>query len=480
MTMDRHRHAVLLLATALLLGITGDLLLRWIPWGVNVVLWVVLLCIASWRLAAGGWRENDEVRRPDPFIVVCVLLSAIGLMWRDSNVLATLDVLLLALFVPMLALNARGVRVQAAGLAELAGAVIVTGAHTLAGFGPLFAKDLEWNRVPRGSFRGMGVAARGTIIAAPALVVFGTLLASADPKFGEVLRELLVFDPAEAFLHVFMTVLIGGLAVGFLRSVTLGGPLPRPETPRLFSLPAPETNFALGLVNLLFALFVAVQFRYFFGAAPAELAQYARRGFFELAWVVGLVLPMLLLLEWLIVKDGGAKLFRALATGQVGLVFLMAASAFHRMKLYRDEYGLTRLRFFTTAFIVWLAVLLVWFVCTVLTGRRNRFAIGALASGMAIVVALHAINPDRVIIETNIAKARGGERPFDWNYALMMSDDAVPAILANADVVGQTVVYRHMRYRAEPDWRTWNWSRARAREASMRYESKATPPIGRR
>ena len=76
-------------------------------------------------------------------------------------------------------------------------------------------------------------------------------------------------------------------------------------------------------------------------------------------------------------------LFRGLAALQVALVFIIAASAFHRMKLYRDEYGLTQLRFYTTAFMIWLAVLLFWFVCTVLTGRRQRFAIGALATGVA-------------------------------------------------------------------------------------------------
>ena len=56
----------------------------------------------------------------------------------------------------------------------------------------------------------------------------------------------------------------------------------------------------LGLLDALFLAFVAVQARYFFGGtqrlALLELtyAEYARRGFFELLAVAGLVVPLLL------------------------------------------------------------------------------------------------------------------------------------------------------------------------------------------
>ena len=475
--MDRHRIASLIIAAALILGIAGDVLLRWVPWGINALLWTALFCIAA-RVCAS---TTEADRRPSIFVVTCAVLAAAGVFWRDSEVLVALDVVLLMLFLPMLALGARSVRLHAAGLAEIAVAVLMTGAQSIGGFFQLFAEDLSWSRVPRTGSRRLGIAARGTLIAAPALVIFGSLLASADPEFGRVLREILVFDPAEAFLHVLVAAFIAALCAGFLRSLTLSGPMPRPDEPGPpLTLPAPEVNFALGLVNLLFALFVAVQFRYFFGSAPVDFAQYARRGFFELAWVVALVVPMLLLLEWLVRKDEGKAMFRALAMLQVALVLVMAGSAFHRMKLYRDEFGLTRLRFYTTAFIIWVAVLLVWFVCTVLTGRRQRFAIGALATGMIVVVALHAINPDRVIVETNVERARAGKRAFDQRYALTLSDDATPAILANADVAGHDVVSRNVWKRRPSGWRTWNVSRAEAREVARRhYESKATPPIGR-
>lgn len=457
---DHHRTALAIAIAALVLGLTGDLLLRWIPWGLNALLWTVLFCTAA-RYCSGriAW-----------FPTICALLAAAGIVWRDSNTLVLLDIGLLLLFLPMLALEARGVRVAAAGLMEIAAAIIVTAAQTVIGLPQLIFRDLSWSRMPNVGGRGLGVAARGTLIAAPMLVIFGSLLASADPTFGRVLRDLLVFDPGEAILHGIVTIIVTVICAGFLRSLALSGPMPRLAENTTLSLPAAETNFALALLNILFALFVGVQFRYFFGAAPAELAQYARRGFFELVWVVALIVPMLLLLEWLVKKDRGFALFRGLAALQVALVFIIAVSAFHRMKLYRDEYGLTQLRFYTTAFMIWLAVLLFWFVCTVLTGRRQRFAIGALATGVAAVLALHAINPDRVIVETNVDRTRAGKRSFDDRYARMLSDDAAPAIFANRDVVGEKVFERFLWRQRSTDWRTWNVSRAKARALFLRIE----------
>jgi hypothetical protein len=469
--MDRHRIAVLIASAALLLGIAGDLLLRWVPWGVNVLLWTLLFVVAA--------RVCSE--RTNWFAATCALVAAAGILWRDCEPLVALDVLLLLLFLPMLALDARAVRLTAAGLMEIGAAIVVTGVQSVAGLPQLIASDLSWSRTPRVRFRGLGVAARGTFIAAPALLIFGVLLANADPAFEHLLRDLFVFDVSEAIQHLLVAAVIAAVCAGFLRSLALSGEMPRVTRPGILSLPAPEVNFALGLVNLLFALFIGVQFRYFFGAAPALLADYARRGFFELAWVVALVVPMLLALEWLVRKERGFALFRIMAALQVALVFVIAASAFHRMQLYRAAYGLTRLRFLTTAFMIWVAFLLVWLVATVLTGRRRRFAVGALASGVAMVVLLHAVNPDAVIIATNIERARIGRRAFDSEYAVQLSADAAPVILANADAFAPVQLQHYVKRRRSNGWRTWNVSRARALRLiqGSDYESKATPPIGR-
>ena len=55
-----------------------------------------------------------------------------------------------------------------------------------------------------------------------------------------------------------------------------------------------EVAVALGVLDLLFLTFVAVQFRHLFGDTDLSHAEYAREGFFQLVAVASLSLPILL------------------------------------------------------------------------------------------------------------------------------------------------------------------------------------------
>ncbi len=265
-----------------------------------------------------------------------------------------------------------------------------------------------------------------------------------------------------------------------------------------FSLGAVEVGVVLGLLNVLFACFVAVQFRYFFGGAARVMsiteltyAEYARRGFFELTWVAGLVLPLLLGAHALLRKDSPAagRIFRSLAGAQIALLFVIMASAVARMRLYQNEYGLTELRLYTTAFMLWLGLVFVWFAWTVLVrGARERFACGALVAAFVTTGLLHFANPDAYIVRANAAHARAG-RSFDAAYAASLSADAVPALLSALPSLGRDErciaareLSRHWtRGALEEDWRAWNFARWRARRAVATHrealsEASCPPP----
>ena len=123
------------------------------------------------------------------------------------------------------------------------------------------------------------------------------------------------------------------------------------------SLGAAELVVALGLVDLVFLAFVVVQLRYLFGGhalvqsrAHLTYAQYARHGFFELAAVAVLVLPLLLGADGLFrrTRPSHERLFRLLAGVLLLLLAVVMASALQRMRLYEHEYGLTELRIYVT------------------------------------------------------------------------------------------------------------------------------------
>ena len=251
---------------------------------------------------------------------------------------------------------------------------------------------------------------------------------------------------------------------------------------RLFSLGVVEVGVVLGLIDLLFLAFVLVQVRYFFGGAGwvAETAgltyaEYARSGFFELVWVAALALPLLLALHWLLRKENSSheSLFRWLAGVLLALLCVVMLSALRRMRLYQGEYGLTELRVYTTAFMLWLALVFVWFALTVLRGRRERFACGALVAGLCVVGALHALNPDALIVRANAAHAAARGRAFDACYATSLSADAVPALVEALPAMsagGRSLVAARVLGELTPregaDWRTWSWSRRQARRAA--------------
>ncbi|MBK9155445.1 MAG: DUF4173 domain-containing protein [Chloracidobacterium sp.] len=209
--------------------------------------------------------------------------------------------------------------------------------------------------------------------------------------------------------------------------------------PSVFTLGAVETVLILGLLDVLFLSFVIFQLPYLFGGMEfvqntpdLKLADFARRGFGELVAVSFLALPLLLASHWLLRRDNSKNetLFRVLAGVQIGLLFVIMASAMQRLVLLTGDlgYGWTTVRFYPMVFMIWLAVVFVWFGWTVLRGHRNNFAWGALWSAIIMLAATNLMNPDDFIARKNIQLMQQG-RDFDAYYNARLSDDAIPALL---------------------------------------------------
>jgi hypothetical protein len=223
-----------------------------------------------------------------------------------------------------------------------------------------------------------------------------------------------------------------------------------------------------------------VQLRYLFGDASLvegtvglTYSEYARRGFFELVTVVALVLPLLLGADWVLgdANRRNRRTYRFLAGALVLLLLAVVASAVKRMLLYQGAYGLTELRVYTTAFMAWLGIVLLWFCATVLRERRAQFATGAALFGFAVIGAVNLLNPDALIARVNTDRALRGEE-FDAAYAASLSGDAIPKLvskLADLDPTDRCRVAVRLLDRWDPandsDWRTWNLGRTRAQRA---------------
>jgi len=252
--------------------------------------------------------------------------------------------------------------------------------------------------------------------------------------------------------------------------------------PQAFTLGRVEVGVILGLMNLLFLSFVIIQVPYLFGGMDLvqntpdfKLAEYARRGFGELVAVSALVLPTLLIGQWLIRKNDNfaQNLFRILAGSQIVLLFVIMASAVQRLVLLTGNlgYGMTTVRLYPLIFMTWLAVVFVWFGVTVMRGARQYFAWGALWSAFFILGATHVLNPDEFIVKTNLALMRQG-RSFDARYNASLSQDAIPTLITSLNELSlrdqchaKRVLWGLRSGRNEQDnrdIRSWNISRSRA------------------
>ncbi|MCI0355688.1 MAG: DUF4173 domain-containing protein [Acidobacteria bacterium] len=424
------------------------------------------------------------------WVVGLVLLFGAVFCWRDAYLLRALNFSMILGTAAALHLATQShspAPFWAAQLRDYTRSAGLTFVDATVGLAPVLYRDVQIQRLstlePAATTIALG---RGALVALPILFVFGSLLIAADSAFESVVSGLFQLDLGPTITHLLVAAFFAWISGGLLRSYLLprgSVPVAAPAGP---SLGLVEISVVLTLVDLLFLGFVLVQLQYFFGGSASVVgagsltyAEYARRGFFELVAVAGLVLVLLLGADALRKPSAGPeRLFRLPAAAQVVLVFAIMASAMQRMLLYQREYGLTELRLYTTAFMGWLALVLIWFAATILRGRTNRFPLGVLLSGIATAAILNVGNPDAIIARTNLERAHAG-RSLDVAYLSTLSADAVPLLISSASTL--TAETRAQVARAVlscwalpgyTDWRTWNWARARAERAVQENAAK--------
>lgn len=463
---------------AILLGIFADQWLVVRPWGVNVVLIVGLITLTVLVLAA---QSRVQLTGGGRWLFAPALACGALFAWRDSMMLFLANMVGLLTLFALIGFRTRTGQIRIAGLLDY-GLAALTGALE-AGFGALalLFGTIKLKEVSASeSSRSWLAVGRGLLVAIPLLCIFGGLFILADAAFEGLLKRY--FNIESIVTHGIWVVLFTWLAMGFLHQTLVSSQWEslKIRVQPFFTTGVIEMLVVLGLLNALFLAFVIVQFFYLFGGASLldltnlTFAEYARRGFFELVAVAALVLPVLLLADWFVRRDNVPQLriFRVLEASLVILLFVIMVSAVRRMGLYVETYGLTELRVYTTAFMGWLALVFVWFLPTVLREHREQFAFGALVAGLAVVLGLNAMNPDDLIVRTNVGRETPNANSrvaFDAPYVALLSADSVPALIETMPQMKKTdacyiasQILRRYSPTANLDWRTWNSSRSLA------------------
>lgn len=494
------------LVGAVLLGILADPLLRNEPWGLGLLIWMVVFATIALALV----RQRGRPLSPESGIWLAVaVLFAAGLSWRDSEVLHFFDVLAMLTALVLLALSLNAIPVPGLALArvrDLIRAGFGTGLDVAVGVVPLLMRDAELDTGARSSSNGSAKRiGKALLITAPILVVFTLLLTQADPVFGSYF-EFLNVDLEVVLSHVVIAGFFAWVVAGWLRRSLLAHPggadISASALPFTLTLGATDVTLALGALNLLFAAFVVAQVGWLFGGEALVLrttglsyAEYARRGFFELMGVAGLLLPVLLVAQALIPASDvrTLRIYRRLAVPLVVLLGAIMFSAFARMRLYVQYYGISTDRLFATAFMIWLAIVFVWLAFTVLRSRPRTFATGLVVSGLVVLFTLNVLNPDALVARANLARGdagRTGAGGADLRYVASLGGDAIPVLVpvltapsiavdtaasgdrctAAAKLLNRWTGER--RERIAGHWTQWNSARSRAMSAVRAHEAE--------
>jgi len=425
----------------------------------------LLVSGARWRDPASGARSQDPVP----------LASGAG--WRNPRRWRQIGWTILT--VALLAVGA--IRAAEWLFAFCAMAAAVTASLAVVGRRTVHGTVYDTLAVPFESVRAVPWllrrkprpdAARGRVfgavlLSALVIVVFLPLLISADPRFAEVVGDLVPkVRPGWAIPAVLVFVVAFGAMAGVF--LIAAEPLPDRENHPTTIGDRLSWTSSLGTLSVLFAAYVLVQATALFGGTGYVLrtsgltsADYARGGFWQLCACTALTLGIVTAaLRWAPKTTRADRtVLRVLLGVLVVLSLILVLSALSRMWTYQEAYGFTVLRLLVEVCEIWLGVVFALAGATLVTFRASWLPRAAIAAAALALLGLATANPEAVIADDAVLRAAHG-KPLDIRYLRGFSADAVPAVAEN-----RPDALCLLAGPPEADaWPEWNLSRSRARE----------------
>lgn len=329
-----------------------------------------------------------------------------------------------------------------------------------------------------------GALLLGLLIATPLVAIMVFLLMRADAAFEGLMDQL----PETDFSEVFPTLLLGipcavvlctrGIAlVQEIKPSPVGAGYRR-------GWDQLTVNTILSAVCLVYAVYLFSQLAYFSGGFSGILpedytmAEYARRGFFEMAQLCAINLGVIWLACGLVRKNPKTPLLTRLLCLFIGIITIFfVATASAKMFMYIEGYGLTRLRVLTEVIMVYLG-LVTALVCVWLFVPKMPYMKVAVIFALVIGTAVLWVDVDTLVASYNVSAYQSGVlETVDVYYLHSLSEGAVPflqELTQDADPnVAETAREMLSLYPgSEQDIRWWNWSDAKAWEILQQYQSK--------
>ncbi|MBE7043311.1 MAG: DUF4173 domain-containing protein [Ruminococcaceae bacterium] len=228
-----------------------------------------------------------------------------------------------------------------------------------------------------------------------------------------------------------------------------------------------------------YTAFCIIQFKYLFAGAqlPFDLTytEYARKGFFELLFLTGINIFLILLTVFMTKekKGFGKQIAKVLCSYLCAITVVLLISSFYRMYLYCLDDGLTRMRFLVFGFLIFEGIgLLVTFGYII----NPKFSMVTVYAAIALTyyLVLNIIPIDYFVAKSQVDMYLSGKRE-GVEYVLTLSEDAAPQIerLLTSDAKEQAkefFCYHIERNNEIPNrWQRWNLSDQRCQNIYDRH-----------
>ena len=218
----RTRSGLAIIQTAIILGVLGDVLLRQVPWGLNVLLFNLVFAAGIYTLLR---RHAPERLTGQTYALLGaqVFFSAM-FVWRDAIELRVADTFAIVIILGVLFLPTLKVKAKAAGVFQYVIGVLWAGINSAFAAGAVLGSDIGWNELEIGGWRKHALSAfRGVLIAAPMMLIFGALFMAADAVYDGWVRATLNVDLSVVFSHGILFTVFAWLTAGYFRGALFAG-----------------------------------------------------------------------------------------------------------------------------------------------------------------------------------------------------------------------------------------------------------------
>ncbi|MGG0717908.1 DUF4173 domain-containing protein [Robertmurraya massiliosenegalensis] len=252
----------------------------------------------------------------------------------------------------------------------------------------------------------------GIVISIPVLFIVLNLLISADAHFERLINSLpQLFNFRTDNLFRFIIICVFGFGIfGFMQALLVKNfQVEQKEgVPKTISFDGIITVTVLILLNVVYVIFIAIQFKYFFSETLAigyTYAEYARRGFFELLFVtlINLTVTTVVITNTKELLGNVQKVVNVSLSLLVVCSGVLLVSAYMRLTMYEEAYGFTFTRVLAHSFMIFLMVIFAYTLVKIWLKKLSLVHFYFIAT-LIYYVGMNVINIDRIIVEQNLER----------------------------------------------------------------------------